>query len=332
MSSDTTSPGLGTLEPTTPAGRPRNPWVNRIGEFAFPLSLIALIVFGSLSYPTFRTSDSFLNVLTFSSVLFIVALGETVVVIGRGVDLSVGSMVGLSGAVFAVLMLHGWPSWLAAAAALLLGLLVGTVVHGLLITKLKISFLIVTLGTYSLIRSQAQVVLGGQSKTVDVPFLDTLANDRFYGVPYMVILAAVLYLLVVLLLRCTAYGRALYAVGSNPDAARLVGLPADRVIIIAFGICGLFAALAGLLTVGQLGSAQPTGGVGMELSAVAAVLLGGTRFSGGFGSVTRTLFGVLFLAILNNLLYVAGVSSFWQGTASGVVLIAAVAIDRTRKE
>jgi ribose transport system permease protein len=324
------SPPTERADATRPRGARRARPV--IGQAAFPIALALLIVFGLAFYPTFRTTDNFLNVLSFSSVLFIVALGQTLVVLGRGVDLSVGSMVGLSGAVFAVLLLDGWPWLLAAFAVVVLGLAFGLFVHGLLITKLRISFLIVTLGTFSILRSLSQVVLEGQSTTVDAPALDTLANARLAGIPNLVLLAAALYGLAVLLLRTTSYGRSLYAVGSNPESARLAGIPVDRVIIVAYGICGLFAALAGLLTVGQIGSAQPTAGAGVELASIAAVLLGGTRFSGGFGSVTRTLFGVLFLGVLNNLLFIGGVSSFWQGTASGLVLIAAVAADRSRRD
>ncbi|MEV7011846.1 ABC transporter permease [Streptosporangium sp. NPDC051022] len=301
-------------------------------ELAFPAALLVLLVGAVIAFPSFRVVGTYLDILSFSSVLFIIAIGQTLVVIGRGVDLSVGSMAGLAGAVFATLTMSGWPSAAAAGVALLLGLVVGAIAHGLLITKLGISFMIVTLGTYSLLRSQAQVVLEGKSITIDVGWLDALSNGRVLGIPSVVLLAAGLYLVAVLILRCTGFGRALYATGSNPLAARLAGLPIDRVTIIAFAVSGLFAALAGLLTVGQLGSAQPGGGAGLELTAIAAVLLGGTRFSGGFGSVTRTLVGVLFLAVLNNVLYAAGVSSFWQGTASGAVLIAAVAIDRSRKE
>lgn len=305
---------------------------NRLGQIAFPLALVAMTVFGLIAYPTFRTVDGLLNVLSFSSILLIVALGQTLVVLGRGADLAVGSMAGLSGAIFATLQTAGWSVWTAAAAALLLGAVIGFAAHGLLITKVGISFLIVTLGTFSILRSQVQVLLNGQSVTVDAPLLDELANGRWLGVPNLVWMAAVIYLSVVLVLRTTGYGRALYAVGSNPMAARLAGLPVDRVIIISYVLCAVLASVAGLLIVGQLGSAQPTAGAGLELSSLAAVLLGGTRFSGGNGNATRTLFGVLFLGILNNLLFIAGVSSFWQGTASGAVLIAAVAVDRSRKE
>lgn len=300
-------------------------------DLILPLGLAAEIAFGLAMYPSFRSVGSFVNILIFSSILLIVAVGETFVVIGRGADLSVGSMVGLSGAVLAVLVIGGWPWPLAIAATLILALLIG-LGHGLLITKMRISFLIVTLGTFALLRSQTNVVLGSRSQTVRVPFLETLAIGRTWHIPNLVIVAAGIYIVATLVLRKTGFGRSLYAVGSSPEAARLAGIPVARVTIIAFVISAVAAAIAGLLTVGSLGSAQTTAGSGLELAALSAVLLGGTRFSGGFGSATRTLVGVLFLGVLNSLLYTAGVGSAWQGTASGLVLIAAVALDRTRKD
>ncbi|KRC62801.1 hypothetical protein ASE14_03010 [Agromyces sp. Root81] len=300
-------------------------------DLVLPIALVVLIVVGLTLFPSFRSVGNFVNILTFSSILLIVAIGETFVVIGRGADLSVGSMVGFSGAILAILVIDGWPPVLAAATALMFGVGIG-IAQGLLIAKLRISFLIVTLGTFAILRSQVQVLLQGQSKTVSVPFLETLATGRVGPIPIIVIVAVLAYLLATWVLRGTGFGRALYAVGSSPEAARLAGIPAAKVTIIAFAISALAASFAGLLTVGSLGSAQTTAGTGMEMTALSAVLLGGTRFSGGYGSATRTLFGVLFLGVLNSILYAAGVSSFWQGTASGLVLIAAVALDRTRKD
>jgi ribose transport system permease protein len=217
-------------------------------------------------------------------------------------------------------------------ATLLLGLALGGIVNGLLITKARISFFIVTLGTFSLFRSQAQVLLGGESLTVPSPLLSELANGRIGPIPTVVVVAAAIFAIVLFVQRGTTFGRSLYATGANPIAARLVGIQTDRVRIISFAVCSLLASVAGLLTVGQIGSAQPSAGAGLDLSALAAVLLGGTRFSGGYGGVGSTLMGVLFIATLNNALAIAGVDSFWQGTAAGLVLIAAVAIDRTREE
>lgn len=300
-------------------------------DLVLPTALTALVIYGIAMFTAFRSPTTFVNILMFSSILLIVAVGQTFVVIGRGADLSVGSMVGLSGAVMAILIIGGWPPLIAAFGALLLGATIGAA-HGLLVTKLKISFLIVTLGTYSILRSQTQVLLHGQSKSVSVPFLETLANGRVGTIPNLVLVALVIYILATLVLRSTSFGRSLFAVGSSPEAARLAGIPVSRVTIIAFVISAVMAAFAGLLTVGTLGSAQITAGSGMELASLSAVLLGGTRFSGGFGSATRTLFGVLFLGVLNSVLLAAGISSFWQGTAAGLVLIAAVALDRTRKD
>jgi ribose transport system permease protein len=316
--------------PAGPASRPRHPL--NLNEMAIPLALAILIVFGCIAFKEFRTGDNLRNVLAFAAVPFIVAIGQTVVVLARGVDLSVGSMMALSGAIFATLMVDGRPFVLSLLITLVGCTIIGLAVNGLLITKLGVSFLIVTLGTFSIFRSIATVSLDGVGVTVDAPVLDALANDRIGPVPVPVVIAAVLYAVMVFVLRGTTYGRMVYAVGASPQAARLAGMPVNRVITIGYGVAALFAAIAGLLTVGQLGSAQPTAGVGAELNSLAAVLLGGTLFSGGYGGITRTLTGVLFLAVLLNLLLIAGINSFWQGAASGLVLIAAVAIDRSRRD
>jgi ribose transport system permease protein len=290
------------------------------------------VIVGSIAYEQFRTTDNLRNVLAYASIPFIVAMGQTVVVLARGVDLSVGSMMALSGAIFATLMTDGRPLILSLAVTIVGCTLIGLLVNGLLITRLGVSFLIVTLGTFSIFRSVATVTLDGVSLTVDAPVLDTLANGRTGPIPNIVIFAAVLYVLMVFVLRGTTYGRSVYAVGASPQAARLAGIPVDRIVMIGYGVAALCAAVAGLLLVGQLGSAQPTAGVGAELNSLAAVLLGGTLFSGGYGGITRTLSGVLFLQVLLNLLTIAGINSFWQGAASGLVLIAAVAIDRSRRD
>jgi ribose transport system permease protein len=304
----------------------------RIQQFAFPLALLIMIVIGILLYPQFRTWSNVRNVLTFASIPMIVALGQTLVVLARGADLSVGSMMALSGAVLADLYVtHGYPFVVAFLACVGVGLALGAL-NGIVITKVRVSFIIVTLGTFAIFRSQADIILSGTSITVYHPTLDWFANGQLGSIPVLIVVAAALYLAMLFLLRGTTYGRSVYAVGANPDAARLTGIPVHRVLIIAYAVCAALAALGGVLIVGQLGSAQPTAGVGYELNSLAAVLLGGTRFSGGHGGVTGTLMGVLFLAVLTNLLLIGGVNSFWQGTASGLVLIAAVAVDRTRRD
>jgi len=316
-----------------PAGiRERLPPI-RFQQFAFPLALLTMILIGVVLYPQFRTSANVRSVLTFASIPLIVALGQTIVVLGRGADLSVGSMIALSGAVLGELfVIKGVPFALTFVICLVLGVGLGAAANGLIITKLRVSFIIVTLGTFSIFRSLADVIINGTSITVYNPTLDWMANGQIGSIPVLIVTAALFYLIVLFVLRGTTYGRSVYAVGANPEAARLSGIPVHRVIITGYAICAGLAAFAGILTVGQLGSAQPTAGVSAELNSLAAVLLGGTRFSGGHGGVTGTVMGVLFLAILTNLLLIAGVNSFWQGTASGIVLIAAVALDRTRRD
>jgi ribose transport system permease protein len=304
----------------------------RIQQFAFPLALLTMIVIGCVAYPQFRTSDNVRNVLTFAAIPLIVALGQTVVVLARGADLSVGSMIALSGAVLGVLFVNKNMN-LALVFVICIAIGVGLgMANGVVITKLRVSFIIVTLGTFSIFRSLADVVINGASISVYHPTLDWMSNGEIGPIPVLIITAVLLYGVMLFVLRGTTFGRAVYAVGANPEAARLSGIRVHRIVIAGYAICGALAAFAGILTVGQLGSSQPTAGVSAELNSLAAVLLGGTRFSGGHGGVTGTIMGVVFLGTLTNLLLIAGVNSFWQGAASGLVLITAVAVDRTRRD
>jgi ribose transport system permease protein len=305
----------------------------RIQQFAFPLALLMMIVIGSIAYPQFHTSANVRNVLTFAAIPLIVALGQTVVVVARGADLSVGSMIALSGAILGELFVTKQMSFaLTFAVCIVMGIAVGALANGVIVTKLRVSFIIVTLGTFSIFRSLADVIINGTSISVYNPTLDWMANGEVGSIPVLIITAVLFYLIMLFVLRGTTFGRSVYAVGANPEAARLSGIPVHRIVIAGYAICGGLAAFAGILTVGQLGSSQPTAGVSAELNSLAAVLLGGTRFSGGHGGVTGTVMGVLFLGTLTNLLLIAGVNSFWQGTASGLVLITAVALDRTRRD
>ncbi len=304
-----------------------------ISSNAFPAAFVALVIIASIAYPHFRTLDNLRNILVFASIPLIVALGQTIVIIGRGIDLSVGSMMALSGAVFSVLFMNqGVPMGLAFLICVVLGAAVGGSFNGFIITKLRVYMLIVTLGSFAIFRSQANVVLHGVTITIYSDTLEWLVHGEIGPLPVVLSLAAVLCAIVWVVLRATTFGRMLYAVGSNPTAARLAGIPVDRVLIIAYGLCAALAAIAGVLAVGQLGSAQPTIGVGTELLSISAVILGGTRLSGGWGGAGGTLIGVLFLGTLTNVLVLTGASSYWQGTMSGLVLVVAVALDRTRRD
>jgi ribose transport system permease protein len=216
--------------------------------------------------------------------------------------------------------------------ALLVAAAIGFAVHGLLIAKAKMNFFIVTLASFTILPSLLRVILDGSSKPVFSPALDWLANGTTLGIRNPVVVAAVVFALLWVLLNRTVFGRNVYAVGSNREAARLAGVRVDRITMACYGVCALCAGIAGLLLLGSLGAADPSAGLGNEFFALTAVLLGGTRFSGGQGSLAGTLLGLVFLVVLSNILLLGGMPQFWIGAVQGVVLLAAVGIDRARRD
>lgn len=297
------------------------------------LGIIIVMFLLALPFLPQMRSGQFLMVqlATYSAVL-IMALGQTFVVIQVGFDLSTGAMQGFVGGL--VFLFVGWgiadgPMMLLALAV---ALGIGLFVHGLLIAKAKMNFFIVTLASFTILPSLLRVLLDGSSKPVFSPTLDSLANGSILGIRTPVILAVVVFVLLWILLNRTVFGRNVYAVGSNREAARLAGVHVDRVTMLCYGLCALCAGIAGLLLVGSLGAADPSAGIGNEFFALTAVLLGGTRFSGGQGTLFGTLLGLLFLLVLSNILLLSGMPQFWIGAVQGAVLLIAVGIDRARRD
>ncbi|GAA4101613.1 ABC transporter permease [Nocardioides kongjuensis] len=268
---------------------------------------------------------------TYAAVL-VMALGQTFVVVQVGFDLSTGAMQGFVGGL--VFLFVGWhlADGLVIVLSLAAALGIGLLVHGLLIAKGKMNFFIVTLASFTILPSLLRVILDGSSKPVYSPALDSLANGSVLGIRTPVIIAAVVFGVLWVLLNRTVFGRNVYAVGSNREAARLAGVNVDRVTMACYGICALCAGIAGLLLLGALGAADPSAGLGNEFFALTAVLLGGTRFSGGQGTLLGTLLGLLFLVVLSNILLLSGMPQFWIGAVQGVVLLIAVGIDRARRD
>jgi ribose/xylose/arabinose/galactoside ABC-type transport system permease subunit len=297
------------------------------------LAIVLVMFLGALPFLSQLRSGPYLMVqlATYSAVL-IMALGQTFVVLQVGFDLSTGAMQGFIGGL--VFLMVGWrlADGLVIVLALAAALGVGVLVHGLLIAKAKMNFFIVTLASFTILPSLLRVILDGSSKPVFSPTLDSLANGSVVGVRTPVIVAAVAFVVLWVLLNRTVFGRNVYAVGSNREAARLAGVHVDRVTMTCHGICALCAGVAGLLLVGTLGAADPSAGLGNEFFALTAVLLGGTRFSGGQGSLLGTLLGLLFLVILSNILLLSGMPQFWIGAVQGGVLLIAVGIDRARRD
>ncbi len=301
-----------------------------VGRYAGVLvALVLVCVYLSIAQDVFLTWDNFTNIAKSNTVVLLLAIGQTFVVISAGIDLSTASAATAAGMILGLTMDAGCSIAVVLAATLVFGVLLG-LLNGFLVTKLRISFLIVTLGTLSIYQSFALVVNDGQTITVfgkpGFSFVSDLVNNEIGPFPILLVLDLVLALIAGGVLRYTGFGRALFAVGSNPEAARLNGIDVGRIVLVAYGIAGLAAALASVVQVGRLTSASPQADPTLLLTVVAAVLIGGTAYTGGEGGVLGTIIGVLFLGVVQNGLTLSDVSSFWHGIVSGVVLIAAVAL------
>lgn len=293
--------------------------------------LLVLVVLLAVVSPDFLTADNLLNVGVQASVVAILAFGMTFVIVSGGIDLSVGSVAGLSGIVTGwTIASGGLPMWLAVLLGLAAGALAG-LASGLLITLGRVPPFIATLAMLSVARGLALVVSGGKPITFD-GWLADLGGGALLGVlPYPVLIMLVLGLLTAFVLRRTYSGRVMYAIGGNREAARLSGIKVDRQQLVVFALSGLFAAVAGILLAARLASSQPEAGTGYELDAIAAVVIGGASLAGGAGTALGTFVGALILGVLRNGLNLLDVSAFWQQVIIGLVIAAAVLSDTLRR-
>lgn len=293
--------------------------------------LIGVGVAFALLTPKFLTTANLMNVARQASVNVVLAAGMTFVILTRGIDLAVGSVLGATAVIAVQLsLLEAW-SWSAVPASLAAGAAIGALT-GAAVAYGGLPPFIITLGTYTAVRGAAYLLAGGT--TVINPDLSFgwIGNDYIGPIPWIVIVAVVVVIGSALVLQRTVFGRDVYAIGGNPEAARLAGVPEARVLLGVYAISGLLAALGGVMSASRLYSANGQLGTGYELDAIAAVILGGTSFAGGVGSVLGTLYGALIIAILNNGLTLLGVSYFWQLVAKGLVIVIAVGIDRLRRQ
>ncbi|EUB74141.1 ABC-type transporter, integral membrane subunit [Pseudomonas sp. GM41(2012)] len=295
-----------------------------------PVLLLLCVGFGLMS-------ESFFSVQNFSiisqqaSINVVLASGLTFVILTGGIDLSVGSILAVSAVV--ALLVSQVPGFapLAIAAGLGVGLLLG-LVNGVLVAFGKLPAFIVTLGGLTAMRGIARLI--GEDKTVFNPDLSFayIGNDTLFGVPWLVVIAVVVVTLSWVILRRTVLGVQIYAVGGNPEAARLSGIKVWKVLLFTYALSGLLAGVGAIMTSARLMAANGLQmGQSYELDAIAAVILGGTRFTGGVGTIVGTLIGALIIATLSNGLILLGVSDIWQYIIKGVVIIGAVALDRFRQ-
>ena len=312
-----------------------------LGEYGAFIALALLVVVLSVIEPSFRAPSNLMNLLRQASFNGLIAFGMTLVILSDGIDLSVGSVFALSAIICAELLVSGMPAVLAVLIALVVGTALGAI-SGLLVTKGRLQPFIAPLITMTAYRGVAKIITDGKP-------ISQLANSASSGefffkamgkgsvliaetikIPIPAIILVLAFLIVYFVLNKTTFGRRIYATGSNAKCANLVGVNTARIKIACYSISGFLSALAGLLMISRLDSAQPTLGSGYELDAIAAVALGGTSMSGGRGKITGTIAGVLIIAVLNNGLNIMNVSSYYQEVIKAVVILVAVLSDRKR--
>jgi ribose transport system permease protein len=319
------------ITPGPEAKRPtRNIWhqiLDVASRFTVQIALLLLIVIFSLLSDRFLTYRNWLNIIEQSSIMAIVAIGATFVIITAGIDLSVGSLVALSGILSAgVVVNNGLPWWV----GLLVGMLAGGVVglfNGLSVTRLGLSAFITTLATMAMARGLTLAYSNGQTIFGLPDAYNFLGGGNIVGIPIPVILTIIAFIIGHLVLSKTVFGHQVYAIGGNREAAHLAGIRVKRVELIVYIVAGLLSGFGGLLLTGRLTAALPTSATGLELNVIAAVVIGGASLFGGRGTMIGTFFGVLTIGVLSNGLDLLNVSPFWVQFTQGGVIFLAVLID-----
>lgn len=298
-------------------------------------SLIIFIFFVltmSMVSRDFFTIGNLLNVLRQVSINGLIAFGMTLIILTAGIDLSVGSILAFSGAMIAIMVHSGVPSFI----ALILGLIIGGVVgacNGIIIAYGKMQPFIVTLSTMTIFRGLTLVVSQGKpiSTSNAGGFFDGLGSGYMFSIPIPIYILFFFFVVLLFILEKTVLGRYVYALGGNERASFIAGVKNNRVKIFVYAVSGVLSAFAGVILVSRLSSFQPTLGVGYELEAIAAVVIGGTSLAGGRGRIVGTLLGILIIGVLNNGLNLVGVSAFYQQVVKGSVILLAVLLDFKKK-
>lgn len=291
------------------------------------IGLVLLCAIISIIAPRFLLLGNIINVFTQVSVNAVIAIGMTFVILTGGIDLSVGSTVAIAGAVAAAIVQSGGSVFIALIAALAIGAGIG-LFNGLVISKFKLQAFIATLSTMTIFRGVTYVFTNGNPISGLGPNFTFIGNEDVFGIPFPVLILAIVFAIAWYIINQTRFGRYLYALGGNEDSTRLSGINTDKVKTIVFIISGITAALSGIIVTSRIGSASPNAGAGYELDAIAAVVLGGTSTAGGEGSIGGTIIGAMIIGILSNGLDIMNVSPFYQLIVKGSVILIAVILDR----
>ena len=314
---------------TLPVEKPKRNF-NVLFGLTLLLLLIALWIALSVATPSFASEINISNLLRQGSMIAILAVGQTFVIITAGIDLSVGAIVGFCTVIPALVINAGWPVPVAVLATLLVGVAIG-LFHGFGIVRMGLPPFIITLATLTSLRGVGLLITNGNSISIQSDAFQQFSRNSFLGIPnlfWMVILVAVPSYV---LLHHSRWGRYLFAVGSNPEAARLSGVNVPRTIYMAYILSGLCAAFVGVLLASRIGIGNPTQAEGWELQAIASSVIGGTSLFGAIGSVHGPLLGAFILATINNGANLLNVNSFWQRVITGLLIIVIVYFDGLRR-
>ncbi|MFC1725087.1 ABC transporter permease [candidate division KSB1 bacterium] len=301
-------------------------------EFGMFLAFLILFIFCSVFLNNFITGSNLQNLSRQIALLTILAVGEAFVVITAGIDLSVGSMIALTGVLTAIFFSQFHiPLILAIPMVMIISLLVGYY-HGLLITRFKVPPFVATLGTLGIAKGLALVITEAQPKPVLSSFLNFLGNGKFLGLFIPVYIALIVIVVSILIMKYSLFGRYVYSIGSNYEASRLSGVKVRRVQITAYMISALLAGVTGILYAGYLREGSPRTGGAYELYAIAAVVIGGCSLMGGEGKIIGVVIGASIMQLIQNALGLSDISSFWQDAVVGAVVVGAVVLDSIRQK
>lgn len=305
---------------------------NFVGNYGIVVFFVLIVVILSIATPHFLTLNNIVNVIRQSSIVGIIALGMTFVMITAGIDLSVGSIVGISGMVFAILApASGSALWIPLISGLLVGLLVGALSASLIVWGKILPFL-ATLATMAIARTAALVITDGQVVSGLSEPAAWLGSGFVGPIPVPVIIFLLAAVICDFVLSKTKFGAHVYAIGGNEESAKKVGISAKKVLFSVYLLGGLLAGLGGVVLAGRLDSAAPIAGMGYELQVIAAVVIGGTSLFGGVGTIRGTVLGVLLIGVVMNGMNLLGISSYYQQGVQGVILVLALMLNRWKTD
>lgn len=303
-------------------------WVIYIGMIGI---FVVFTIICSAIGKNFLNLNNIMNIVNQASINAILAIGASMVILTGGIDLSVGSVVGFVGIFLALRLGDGVSIPLAIAMCLVCGAIVG-LFNGILVSYGKVPAFITTLGSMQVVRGMAQIINGGQAVSGFPLDIGAVMKTKFFGIiPIGVLYVIIFYIIMVLILSYTKFGRWVYALGGNPHAARLSGIKVKKLEVIVYVICGVFASFAGVMLLARLLYADPSAGSSYEMNAIAAAVIGGISMSGGKGRLANTVVGAIILATLTNGLQIMNVATYYQTVITGLVVIIAVFADKQKE-